>query len=192
VCAAQYQAALDDLIALAGLTGPAAAGDPVTPTLTAADKQAGQVRKAFRGLTYDRAGRREIMPGLARALRGALEAMLAGEQPRPGPRWTPEQLSGTSPAPRRLPPDNEPKIIGSTDVADLYFIPSGQITEVSLAELLDVLGYVAVRTGCPHCRVPIEKLFFYTYTAQRRGEPGAICQVCGGAASVRGDALTPR
>jgi hypothetical protein len=189
VCAAQYQAALDDLIALAGL---AAAGDPVTPALTAADKQAGQLRKAFRGLTCDRAGRREIMPGLARALRGALEAMLADEQSRPSPPWTPEQLSGTSPHPRRLPPDNEPKIIGSTDVADLYFIPSGQITEISLAELLSVLGYAAVRTGCPHCRGPIEKLFFYTYTAQRRGEPRAICQVCGGAASLRGDALTPR
>ena len=192
VCASKYQAALDDLIALAGTMGTAVdmAGNLVTPKLTAADKQVGHLRKAFRGITYHRADSREIMPNLAQAIRRALREIRAEGRPRHTAPWTPQELCGTSPRPRHLPPDNELKVIAFTDVENIFFIPSGKITEISRAEMLGILSREAIRTGCPYCRAPIERMFFYTEAQQHPTR--AKCQVCGRKSSLLGDALDPQ
>jgi hypothetical protein len=77
----QYQPALDDLIALGGILGEATDehGIPVTPRLSAADRQVGLLRDAFRGITY--AYDPSTVPPLAHlaaALRTALEDVLGG------------------------------------------------------------------------------------------------------------------
>ncbi|NMO56874.1 hypothetical protein HH310_37590 [Actinoplanes sp. TBRC 11911] len=67
-----YQGALDDLIALGGILGEATDeyGIPVTPRLSAADRQVGLLREAFRGITYDYdPSAAAPLPGLALALR---------------------------------------------------------------------------------------------------------------------------
>lgn len=79
----RYQGPLDDLIALAGIVGEAtdAHGIPVTPRLTAADRQVGLLREAFRGITYDYDP--SVAPplaGLAAALRTAVEDVLGRRQ----------------------------------------------------------------------------------------------------------------
>jgi tetratricopeptide (TPR) repeat protein len=128
VCASKYQTALDDLIALAGTMGTAVdmADNPVTPKLTAADKQVGHLRKAFRGITYHRTDNREIMLNLAQAIRRALREVRAEKHPRHTVPWTPQELCGTSPHPRHLPPDNELKVIAFTDVENIFFILPGR------------------------------------------------------------------
>ncbi len=192
VCASKYQAALDDLIALAGTMGTAVdmAGNLVTPKLTVADKQVGHLRKAFRGITYHQTDNLKIMPNLAQGIRRALRELRAEGRPRHTAPWTPQELCGTSPRPRNLPPDNELKVIAFTDVENVFFIPSGKITEISHAEMLGILSREAIRTGCPYCRGPIERMFFYTEAQQ--GLPRAKCQVCGRKSSQLGDALDPQ
>nr|WP_296073197.1 hypothetical protein [uncultured Actinoplanes sp.] len=71
VCDRRYQPALDDLIALGGISGVATDehGIAVTPRLTDADREVGLLREAFRGITYD--------PGNAAALGVALRAAVA-------------------------------------------------------------------------------------------------------------------
>jgi hypothetical protein len=192
------------LIALAGMMGDAVdmAGNLVTPRLTATDKQVGHLRKAFRGITYQRPENCEIMPNLAHAIQQALHEILAEGHPRNAALWTPQDLCGTSPHPRRLPPDNELKVIAFTDVENVFFIPSGEIIEIDQREMLGILSREAVRTGCPYCRAPIDQMFFYTRGLERLGLdnaseqqdwPNAKCQVCGHKSSLWGDdALAPQ
>jgi hypothetical protein len=75
----QYQPALDDLIALGGILGEATDehGIPVTPRLSAADRQVGLLREAFRGITYAYdPSAVPPLPHLAGALRTAVEDVL--------------------------------------------------------------------------------------------------------------------
>jgi hypothetical protein len=200
VCDSKYQAALDDLIALGGMMGAPTdlAGNPVTPRLTVTDMQVGYLRKASRGITYRRPENSVIMPNLAQAIRQALDEIHAREHPRYPAPWAPQDLCGTSPHPRRLPPDNKRKVITFTDAESVFFIPAGEITEVSRDEILKMLSREAVRAGCPFCRAPIEQLFFYAQGLERQGRdsPGeqhaqlnARCQVCGHKSSLREDTL---
>jgi hypothetical protein len=205
VCDAKFQPTLDDLIVLGGMIGYAVdlAGNLITPKLTATDKQVGHLRKAFRGITYQRPDpHRPTMPLLADAIRDALTDMAAAGSTRHQPPWKLEDLAGASPEPRRLPPDNELKIIAFSDVEKVFFIPSGEIIQLDELEMRHILNRTAVRTGCPYCRAPMEKMFFYTRGLTRLGLgnasgendwPNAKCQVCGSKSSLFGeDMLAPQ
>jgi hypothetical protein len=56
--------------------------------------------------------------------------------------------------------------------------------------MLGILSREAIRTGCPYCRGPIERMFFYTDAQQDL--PRARCQVCARKSSLWGDALAPQ
>jgi hypothetical protein len=75
VCDRHDQPALDDLIALAGISGVATDehGIAVTPRLTEADREVGLLREAFRGITYDQGN----AAALATALRAAVADILS-------------------------------------------------------------------------------------------------------------------
>ncbi len=197
VCDSKYQSALEDLISLAGMMGDSVdlAGNPITPRLTATDKQVGHLRKAFRGITYNRPENGVIMPNLAQAVRQALREIVAAGPARRAVPWTPQDLSGTSPDPRRLPPDNELKVIAFTDVQNIIFIPSGKIIEIDHRAVLGTLSREAIRTGCAYCRAPLDQMFFYKSGLDGHGsETGphkANCQVCGHTSSLWDDRLEP-
>ncbi len=136
-----------------------------------------------------RAAARSCRISLRPSARHYARSAPGGVPPHAAP-WTPQELCGTSPRPRHLPPDNELKVIAFTDVENIFFIPSGKITEISHAEMLGSLSREAIRTGCPYCRGPIERMFFYTQA--RQDLPRAKCQACGRKSSLLGDALDPQ
>jgi tetratricopeptide (TPR) repeat protein len=197
MCDSKYQPALEDLIALGGMMGDSTdvAGNLVTPRLAAADKQLGHLRKAFRGITYGRPENSVIMPNLAQAVRQALRDIVTDGPARRAAPWAPADLCGTSPHPRRLPPDNELKVIACTDVENIFFLPVGEIIEIDHPEMLGTLSRAAVRKGCPYCRAPIDQMFFYRRGLERHrsgSEPRrASCQVCGRRSSLQDDWLEP-
>lgn len=130
VCDADYQPTLDDLIALGGAMGIATDihGNLVTPRLAAIDKQVGHLRKAYRGITYRRpGGDSPVLPRLADALGTAVQEILdRGRTSERSPADL-ENLTGTSPSPRPLPPDGKLKIVSRTPVEDVLFLPSGPL-----------------------------------------------------------------
>lgn len=93
---------------------------------------------------------------------------------------------GSSPKPRRLPPDWEEKIISRWPVEDLVFIPPGNITEVPRERICAELSDEVVARGCPYCCSSLDNVFFYCYGLVQE-HPDAIsegyvrgkCQACG-------------
>jgi hypothetical protein len=197
VCDEHYHTNFDDLIALAGMMGQAtdAAGNFVTPRLTALDKQVGYLSKAYRGITFRRDAGETILPVLAASIREVLGCFRTDDGEDESVPWQPHDLCGRSSLPRRLPPDNELKLISFTDVEDVLFLPSGQITEIEFQDVLAILNAEAIRTGCPYCHAPLERLFFHIDGLHQPKWPQeaqtavlrAICQICGHRASLWGD-----
>ncbi|WP_069159963.1 hypothetical protein [Nocardia altamirensis] len=202
ICDDRYQETLDDMIALSGLMGDATdlAGNFVTPRFAAIDKQLGHLHKAYRGLTYRRLEGAAVLPGLSDAISRTLADMRTADLTPPTLPWRPQDLVGRSPTPRRLPPDNQPKIIGSTDVEMVLFLPQGEITEIDHREVLTILNREAIATGCPYCRAPFDRMFFFVnglWTAEKRAAVGtpdllAKCQICGHKSSQMSEILMPQ
>ncbi|MFG1767009.1 hypothetical protein ACGFIH_27060 [Micromonospora parva] len=202
VCDERYRDTLDDLIALGGVMGDFTdvAGNWVTPRLAAIDKQVGHLRKAYRGISYRRAAGEVVVPGLAAALGRALKDLRDADLTPEHMPWRLDDLCGRSPEPRRLPPDGAAKIVGFTDVETVLFLPMGEITEVDHREVPAILSRAAIATGCPYCRAPIERMFFFVrelVTREQRGvglpDLHAKCQVCGRKSSLWGsDLLMPQ
>jgi len=96
---------------------------------------------------------------------------------------------GRSDSPRRLPPDDELKVIRYTAVEDLIFIPTGDIVEVALEDIRAILSDDAANGGCPKCGAPLSEIFFYVTglkyqslrdaAALRQAWPNGKCQRCG-------------
>jgi len=90
---------------------------------------------------------------------------------------------GKSPEPRRLPPDDELKVIQFTNVEDLLVIPYGKFVEVQLGDVYRALSADARSRGCPYCHAALDDIFFFsrelastgTATTEIRGK----CQRCG-------------
>ncbi|MBM7494197.1 tetratricopeptide (TPR) repeat protein [Micromonospora luteifusca] len=201
VCDGRYRDTLDDLIALGGVMGDFTdmAGNWVTPRLAAIDKQVGHLRRAYRGISYRRADGEVVVSDLAGALGLALGDLRDADitlEPAP---WRPADLCGRSPEPRRLPPDGAAKIVAYTDVEAVLFLPEGEITEIDHREVPAILSRAAIATGCPYCRAPIERMFFFVrelMTREQRasGTPDlhAKCQVCGRKSSQWDTNLMPQ
>ena len=198
VCEARYQPTLDDLIALGGTMGDATDpnGNLVTPRLTAIDKHVGHLRKAFRGITYRRPSSSDaLLPDLASALASAMLDIISRREARERPAIEVSNLLGTSTSPRPLPPDGKLKVVAFTNVEDVLFLPSGELTEISHKEMGQILNREAVRLGCPYCRARLSEMFFFTRGLQRHGLkgeaehdwPNGICQACGHKSSLFGD-----
>ncbi|MFD8813332.1 hypothetical protein ACFV23_18025 [Streptomyces sp. NPDC059627] len=203
LCDDRHRQSLEDVIALSGVLGDATdvAGNFITPRLTAIDKQVGHLRKAFRAISYTRPDGAPVMSDLAAALRRTLADLAAGPATAEATPWRPEDLWGRSTEPRRLPPDNSQKIIAFSDVESVLFLPRGEITEIGAADMLSVLSREAIDTGCPYCRAPVDRMFFYVLglwpseELDRNGAPHirAKCQVCGHKSSQwDGDTLMPQ
>jgi len=162
----------------------------------------GYLRKAHCGITYIRPDANcWIMPNFAEALRKILYDIPERDQSRASTPWALDDLLGTSVAPRRLPPGNELKIVAHTNVEDIFFLPSREITEIELRQMIDILDEVAVETGCPYCRAPLAEMFFYIYGLERlppgsididSNRPHARCQRCGRGSSLTGKTLFPQ
>lgn len=193
VCGEQYRSTLNDLIALAGAMGDATdfAGNFLTPRFTATDKQVGHLHKAYRGISFQPG---ETGSDLTAAIRTALSDLRAADVTRKPVPWRLRDLWGRSPEPRNLPPDNAAKIIAFSEVEDLFFLPEGEITEISHDEMLVVLDREAIARGCPHCRAGTDRIFFFVEglrTARELAETElstarARCQVCGRRSSYLG------
>jgi hypothetical protein len=197
VCDERYQETLNDLIALSGAMGDTTdlAGNLITPRLAAIDKQVGYLSRAYRGISFDRGEDAPVLPRLAAAIRGTLAGMRVEETARRPPPWRLRDLSGRTAEPRRLPPDNKTKIVAFSDVEDVLFLPQGEITEISRGEMLTILDREAIAHGCPSCRAPVDRIFFFVdglRTTEERTESGLShvtgrCQVCGRRSTYEGD-----
>ena len=98
---------------------------------------------------------------------------------------------GRSDSPRRLPPDDELKVIRYTTVEDLVFIPTGDIVEVAREDIRAILSADAADAGCPKCGAPLSEIFFYVTGLQHQHQslrdaavlqqawPNGKCQRCG-------------
>ncbi len=202
VCDEHYHMTFDDLIALGGMIGDATdmAGNFVTPRLTALDKQVGYLAKAYRGITFLRDAGETVLPALAASIREVLGSFRTDDGKDESVPWQPQDLCGCSSLPRRLPPDNELKLISFTDVEDVLFLPSDRITEIEHQGVLAILNAEAIRIGCPYCHAPLERLFFYINGLHQPKWPQeaqtvalrAICQICGHRASLVDDVLQPQ
>lgn len=204
VCDARYQPTLDDLIALGGTMGDSTDmhGNLITPRLTAIDKQVGHLRKASRGVTYQHSPNGgALLPRFAAALSSALLEVIADRGSRERPTIDLNNLLGSSATPRPLPPDGELKVVAFTDVEEVLFLPSGELTEISHEEMGQILNREAVGLGCPYCHARLSEMFFFTRGLQRHGLkgsserdwPNGICQVCGHKSSLFGeDSLAPQ
>ena len=112
------------------------------------------------------------------------------------PTATGDLLLGTSPHPRRLPPDGQLKIISHTPVEDLVVIPLFEFVEIPPADIREYFHDEVIARGCPRCGGPFDQIFFYanglTLPAldllAERGN--GKCQRCGRKSTVWGpDAL---
>jgi hypothetical protein len=203
VCEERYQMTFDDLIALGGMIGQVTDtdGNLVTPRLTALDKQVGYLSQAYRGITFRRDVSEAVLPELAASIREVLGSFQTGDPKNESVPWRPQDLCGRSSRPRRLPPDNQLKLISFTNVEDVVFLPNGQVAEIELRDVTAILNTEAIGTGCPYCHAPLESLFFYVDGLQQLRSPQelraaplrTICQICGHRGSLWGaDMLAPQ
>ena len=203
LCEERSQPLVEDLIALGSAVSLGDAtdlsGNLVTPRLSGSDRQVALLHKAFRGVTFRRAGTAITnLEALARLLPALLDELsLRADDSQPP--WDMDLL-GVSPDPRRLPPDGERKVVSSTPMERLYFLPAGEITEVPHDLVREVLDQEALDTGCPYCRAAVENLFTYVSGLQPLGgrlDPtemwlNALCQVCGHKSSWANNRLEPQ
>jgi hypothetical protein len=137
---------------------------PVTPRLIAADKQLARLEHAFGIIGFTRSqisspARSDFLFTLRPLVVRVIHEPKHQKGARRTPWWRPSVLLGTSSEPRRLPPDNERKIIQFTNVEDLIDIPPYEITDVDFKEVLAILDETQRR--CPSCKAPISSMFFY-------------------------------
>ncbi|SHF78279.1 hypothetical protein SAMN05444351_0782 [Geodermatophilus nigrescens] len=95
-------------------------------------------------------------------------------------------LIGRSPLPRRLPPDGQLKVIQFVNVEDLMRIPPFRISDVDPTTVLRSLSAETSALGCPSCRCPVEKIFFYTRDRESSIVRGR-CQECEGYMTLEED-----
>lgn len=202
VCDSAHRQTLDDLVCLGGMMGNAMtkSGDLVTPRLMAIDKQLGRLRDVRAAVSYNAAeDESQVILHLTQLLRPALQFGRRLESAR-NLEWAPTDLVGTADTPRPLPPDGALKIVSRTPVEDVTFLPSGEITEVPLEHMRELVAPSAQARGCPHCHADFNRLFAYVsglhdYAAiddARQTWPNARCQDCGRKSSLFGDSLAPQ
>ncbi|MEU8632810.1 hypothetical protein AB0C38_11625 [Amycolatopsis sp. NPDC048633] len=167
-----------------------------TPRLTALERQLEVLDEEVRGITFS------ARPdgGLSPAFTAALATALAGVDPITGRESTLTDVPiGVSPNPRRLPPDNQLKVVSATPVEDLLYIPPGTFVEISQADARHYFDDEVVAEGCPRCGGPFDRVFFYTTGLEHPGldrladaESHGKCQTCGRRSTVLGpDGLAP-
>jgi hypothetical protein len=198
LCQQDDRRPFDQLISYAQLAGDtyARSGRPLTPRMSALDKQLGHLTKAHCAITYCRRAPDDWhLPVFTAAVRAALDEVMATEGRPKRPCVDLNSVVGRSPGPRVVPPDNAMKIIQFSNIEDLFFIPSGELTDVSVNEMKGLLSQDAVDLGCPHCSAPIDEMFFYTSGLRRskrwQKRVVARCQRCGRRSSTFGDDLAP-
>ena len=128
------------------------------------------------------------LPWLTLRLETSILQVLGESCDRVDPEMDAFVTSGVSTAPRRLPPDMEPKVISYTNVEDLVVIPYHPIAEVDPTAIPGVLTPEAVKRGCPYCYAVIRSIFFFN----RLGSGDTVygkCQECGRRSTLMGDML---
>lgn len=169
----------------------------MTARFSAFDKQLISLQKAHSIIEFDT---RELMKPpaqseFARDLRSAVWSVMWKDRwRRMNPRTRqprPDMLLGKSGDPRRLPPDDAKKIIQFANVEDLLYIPQWEVSDISTAEIVEVLSPDEVKRGCPSCGAPFSRLFFFVRSLHRKGNEAirARCQECLEPMVVEGDAL---
>ncbi|MGV9365636.1 hypothetical protein [Amycolatopsis sp. NPDC003731] len=168
-----------------------------TPRLTALERQLEVLDEEVRGITFS------ARPdgGLSPAFTAALATALADVDPITGRESMLTDLPvGVSPNPRRLPPDNQLKVVSATPVEDLLYIPPGTFVEISQEDARHYFDDEVVAEGCPRRGGPFDRVFFYTTGLEP--PPGldrladvdshGKCQTCGRRSTVFGpDSLAP-
>lgn len=159
------------------------ASKPLAARLSALDKQLANLQEARGFFTITLEELASPLAGLVQRLDAAILEIIGTPNISSGAVASidPAQLTGRSPLPRRLPPDNEEKIIQYTNVEDLLYIPQGRIADLSRGEVRSRLHPEAVAYGCGHCQGPIDEILFFTDV----GVPSSSilrgkCQQCGG------------
>jgi tetratricopeptide (TPR) repeat protein len=178
----------DDAAQVYDLIHYAEAGDvfrlsrkPLVPRLSALDKQLANLREAGGFLVTTRQEvASPLKSGFFRRLEDAIVEIVAGvtDDSADEVAATHAQLTGRSTVPRRLPPDNQEKIIQYTNVEDLLYIPRGRMVDLSINEARNTLHPQAIKNGCGRCQGPIDDVLFF----RDMDSPYVIrgkCQRCG-------------
>jgi tetratricopeptide (TPR) repeat protein len=161
-------------------------GSRASARLTALERQLGLLHQHRNGITFSA---RED-GGCSPAFTGALGTALAGLPARRG--TTGDLPLGTSPHPRRLPPDDRLKVISHTPVEDLVVIPPFEFVEIPPAAIREYFHYDVIARGCPRCGGPFDQIFFYTdglvpFDIERLPDHGnGKCQRCSRKSTVWG------
>jgi hypothetical protein len=168
-----------------------------TARFSAFDKQLISLQKVHDVVAFNTSefAKSSAQSEFARDLRGSVRSVIQKDRWRRINLWArqahPDILLGKSSNPRRLPPDDDKKIIQFTNVEDLLYIPRWEISDVSIEEIVDILSPDEVKSGCPGCGAPLSRLFFFVRSLQRKeGETiRARCQECLEPMIVEGDSL---
>lgn len=156
-----------------------------TPRFSAFDKQLVSLGYAHTIITFTMNQVRDpLRSGFSQKVRPVVQRVVRNGKWRRKFSWwrrsRPNTLLGKSSRPRRLPPDNGRKIIQFTNVEDLVYIPRFEITEISLAEVLDLLSKEEIELGCPSCNAPLSRIFFFVRSLHRESDDliRGRCQQC--------------
>jgi hypothetical protein len=157
----------------------------LTPRFSAFDKQLVSLLGSYRIVSFSPNQIRDpIRSGFSEKLRSLVLGVIRQEKRRKESRQVVRPhvnvLLGKSNKPRRLPPDNARKIIQFTNVEDLLHIPPDEIADVDVTEILSILDEDEAREGCPSCKAPLSRIFFYVRSLHREANDGVNgrCQLC--------------